>query len=114
MGFYDAVSAGIDDRADRMEAIQPIAGDFPAIAELLLGSLDASGSVNRQPGSIRIFTNAGRIKVELNGQDWIRRGFMTMPQGQMDLRVIESMIQDGKVEWVKQKKQESRFTDLPH
>lgn len=114
MGFFDKVTAGIDDRAERMKAIVPYTEKYPGICELFLGSVDAAGMVNRQPGAIRLFCNGGRIKCEINGQDWTRRGFFTFPEDEISIEFIEKNITLGMIEWVNQRPKKLGSTDAPY
>lgn len=112
MGLFDKVTAGIDDRAERMKAILPFSEKLPGLCELWLGSIDASGTVNRKPGSVRIFCNGGRIKVEVNGQDWPRRGFFAVPEGELSIEFIERTLQSDVIEWVPVRDKKLTSTDI--
>ena len=115
MSDFLSGAMGVDDiKADAITAIAPIANKFPLIAQLLMGKWSDDGDVIRTPGSIRVFINGGRIKLQLTGQDWIKTGYVTMPEGVLDFEVIENMLADGKVDWSRSKPPKSGLTDIPH
>ena len=108
-----AMSAG-DARSEAMASVAPIADKFPRLAQVLMGQWNTDGTVFRSPGSVRIFTNGGRIKVCLSGQDWIYNGYVTLPEGELSLEVLEKLLAECKVDWSKAKMKNLGSTDTPY
>lgn len=113
MDFLSQATGAGDLRAENAAAVAPIADKFPALARVLMGQWNSDGTLFRSPGSIRLFTNGGRIKVMLWGQDWTYNGFVTLPEGEISLELIEKLIIESKVDWAKAKDQKLGSTNTP-
>lgn len=113
MDFLSQATGAPDQRAEAAQAIAPIADKFPCLSRVLLGQWNDDGTVHRSPGSVRIFTNGGRIKVMLWGQDWTYNGYLTLPEGELSLEVIERMLKECKTDWSKAKSEKLGSTNTP-
>jgi len=113
MDFLSQATGSGDARAEAMAGVAPIAEKFPCIAKVLMGQWNTDGSVFRTPGAVRIFTNGGRIKVQLSGQDWNYHGYVTLPEGELSLDVLEKLLLECKVDWSKSKTEKLASTNNP-
>lgn len=80
-------------------AVRTIKSQFPYLHDVLAGSRANGSGVARAPGSLRLFTNAGALKAEISGRDWIMRGYLVLPEGVLSIEAIEETLKSGKIGW---------------
>lgn len=80
-------------------AVKGIKKQFPYLHDVLAGARANGSGVDRSPGSLRLFTNAGTLKAEISGREWIMRGYLVLPEGVLSIEAIEETLKSGKIGW---------------
>jgi len=111
--FARAMMKG-DPFAEAKKAVGHLKERFPMIHDVLAGYTASNGVVDRMPGSIRLFTNGGALKVEVTGQDWLMKGYLVIPQGLLTFEAIEAELAAGNIGWTAKHEQPNSKTKPPY
>jgi len=88
-----------DTIAEAQAACVKIKEKFPYLHDILAGFRGTNGKSDRNPGSVRIFTNGGEIKAEVTGREWVMRGYLILPEKNLSFEAIEAELAAGKIGW---------------
>jgi len=88
-----------DGIAEAQKACSKIKEKFPYLHDILAGFRGTNGKSDRNPGSVRIFSNGGELKAEVTGKEWVMRGYLLLPEGNLSFENIEAELAAGKIGW---------------
>lgn len=85
--------------AEAKAAIGWMRETYPFLHDILAGCRGSNGGVDRSPGSVRLFTNGGELKAEVTGMEWVMRGYLVIPKGDLTMALIEKELAEGRIGW---------------
>jgi len=112
--LFDEAMSDADIYAEARASVEHLRELCPTLADLLGGTKGKSGVVDRSPGSVRLFSNGGRLKLEITGIDWVRKGYLLVPSEFKHFSHIESMLVNEKISWTKKAAQKVSMTEPPY
>lgn len=112
--IFDEAMGESDLFEEARRSVDHLRPDCPLLADLLGGTKATSTSVERSPGSIRLFSNGGVLKMEISGIDWTRKGYLIVPTEITRFSLTEALLESGKISWSKKTERVNPKTGVPY
>jgi len=112
--IFDQAVGPDDAYEEALEAVSQIYKECPMLADLLTGDPGSKGGVFRGPGSVRLLTNGGVLKLELWGPTWEKRGYILVPKEFNSFGHFEKMLTSEKISWSTKRERKDSSKDAPY
>lgn len=111
--IFDEAMADGDMFEEARASVEHLRENCPLLADLLGGTKGKAGVVDRSPGSVRLFSNGGVLKMEISGIEWTRVGYLVVPKEIKHFSHTEALLESAKISWSKKRERKDSKTDAP-